>query len=207
MEHLTLWLSFALVCLLGAMSPGPSLLIVTQHTLSGGRFHGMFAAWAHALGVGMYAVVTILGLHLVLEQNADLFRIITFLGAAYLAWLGIKALLSKEAGLFDLNKAKPTSLFAAGRDGILIAILNPKLVIFFTALFSQFLTVENQGLGFTTLVFTPFVIDGAWYTLVTLLLSMNKIFDLLKRHALIINKVCGALLLGLAMKVVINSLL
>ena len=48
---ITIWLSLLLICLLGAMSPGPSLAVVAKHSLSGGRWHGIVCAWAHACGM------------------------------------------------------------------------------------------------------------------------------------------------------------
>ena len=60
--ELTVWLSLLFVCLLGAMSPGPSLAMVIRHTLGGGPLKGITCAWAHALGIGVYALVTLAGL-------------------------------------------------------------------------------------------------------------------------------------------------
>ena len=48
---ISIWLSLLLICLLGAMLPGPSLAVVAKHSLSGGRWHGIVCAWAHACGV------------------------------------------------------------------------------------------------------------------------------------------------------------
>ncbi len=59
---LTVWLSLFTVCLLGAMSPGPSLAIVAKHSLAGGRVNGLATAWAHAFGIGIYAFITLIGL-------------------------------------------------------------------------------------------------------------------------------------------------
>lgn len=59
---LSVWLSLALVCMMGAMSPGPSLAVVLKHTLSGGMKNGMLAALSHGIGVGLYAAASLLGL-------------------------------------------------------------------------------------------------------------------------------------------------
>ena len=58
---LSLWLSLALVCMMGAMSPGPSLAVVLKHSLSGGMKNGMLAALSHGFGVGLYAAASLLG--------------------------------------------------------------------------------------------------------------------------------------------------
>ena len=59
---LAMWLSLLVVCLLGAMSPGPSLAIMVKHALSSSRTHALVAAWSHALGIGIYAAATVVGL-------------------------------------------------------------------------------------------------------------------------------------------------
>ena len=58
----TTWLTVASICLLGAMSPGPSLAVVLKQTLSGGRKTGLFAAITHGLGIGLYALLCISGI-------------------------------------------------------------------------------------------------------------------------------------------------
>ena len=89
------WLSLVAICCLGAMSPGPSLAMVVRHTLGGSRAKGIVCAWAHSLGIGFYALVTLLGLAVVLKKAPVVFNGIAILGALYLAYLGIQALRSK----------------------------------------------------------------------------------------------------------------
>lgn len=62
-----------------------------------GAKNGLATAWAHALGIGLYALFTILGLAILLHQFPLVFKIITYAGAAYLAWLGVNAIQSKVA--------------------------------------------------------------------------------------------------------------
>ncbi len=85
----TTWMSLIAICILGAMSPGPSLVMVARHTLRGGRLHGIVTCWSHAVGIGIYALLTILGLAVLIQQSPMLFKILTFGGAFYLAIWGI----------------------------------------------------------------------------------------------------------------------
>jgi threonine/homoserine/homoserine lactone efflux protein len=73
----SVWLSLFAICLLGAMFPGPSLVMVSKHTLAGGRVNGLAAAWVHAIGIGIYALITIVGLAVVLQQSPILFKTIS----------------------------------------------------------------------------------------------------------------------------------
>lgn len=79
------WLSLFSICLLGAMSPGPSMAIVAKHSLAGGRINGFVTAWAHATGIGIYALITLVGLAALLHQSPVLFKGISYLGAAYIS--------------------------------------------------------------------------------------------------------------------------
>lgn len=201
----TLWLSLAAICAMGAMSPGPSLALVLRHTLGGGRFSGMIAAIFHAFGVGFYALLTVWGLGALITRFPLLFQLITWGGAAYLAWLGIKALRAGKAGALQPN-AITTTRGQAAKEGILVALGNPKLILFFVALLSQFVTSDMSALAKVIIVLTAMIIDGGWYVLVAAVLSHSKILPWLQQHAHWINRVTGVLLIALALRVVAGPL-
>lgn len=201
----SLWLSLAAVCAMGAMSPGPSLALVLRHTLGGGRLVGMTAALCHAGGVGAYALLTVLGLGALIAKSPALFQLITWAGAAYLAWLGIQALRAGGAGAMQQQGAV-TSNARAAKEGLLVALGNPKLIIFFIALLSQFVTPDMSLLGKILIVVTAMVIDGGWYVLVALALSHSRVLPWLQRRAHWINRITGVLLLALALRVVAGPL-
>lgn len=198
---LSVWMSLLVISLLGAMSPGPSLFVIVRHSLSGGRLHGIVAAWSHAFGVGCYALLTLLGLAAILQQSPRVFMFISYAGAIYLAWLGVKGLRAKGGVAAKLEKGQQTSVLAAARDGAMISLLNPKLALFFIALFSQFVAFGTDMLSRGIIVFTPFIIDGLWYTIMALLISSSGMVDILKRRAVLIDRVSGVVLLALAARV------
>ncbi|KXS38546.1 MAG: lysine exporter protein LysE/YggA [Halomonadaceae bacterium T82-2] len=200
---LTLWLSLAAVCAMGAMSPGPSLAMVLRHTLGGGRTPGVVAGISHALGVGLYALLTVWGLGAVISHEPVLFRIITWGGAAYLAWLGIKALQAGRGGALEAQAAVTDPLQAA-RDGVLVALGNPKLILFFVALLSQFVSPDMSWTGKALIVATATLIDGLWYVLVAVALSHSSVLPWLQARAHWINRLTGVLLLALALRVLIG---
>ncbi|OOF05071.1 lysine transporter LysE [Salinivibrio sp. MA440] len=199
---LTTWASLALVCMLGVMSPGPSLVVMAKHSLANSRLHGIVASWAHAFGVGLYALITMLGLAVIFKQSPILFTIIAYAGAAYLGWLGIKSLLSKGGVAAKLEAGKTASLSEAARDGAMISMLNPKLALFFIALFSQFVAVGSDLFSRSVIVLTPLLIDGLWYTLVAFLLSSPTIVDKIRHRGAWIDKLSGVVLIALAIRVV-----
>lgn len=198
---LTVWLSLFTICLLGAMSPGPSLAMIAKHSLAGGRFNGIVAAWSHAFGIGIYAFVTIIGLAVVLEQSPMLFKTISYLGAAYLIYLGVNALRSKGGVAAKLKAGNKVSLKQSAIEGLLLSLLSPKIALFFIALFSQYVALGNQLSNQIIIVGTPLIVDGLWYTLITLILSSPLIVDRIRAKATIIDKLSGIVLILLAVRV------
>jgi len=196
------WFSLLPVCLLGAMSPGPSLVVVVRHTLGGNRGNGIVCAWAHSIGIGFYALITLLGLAFLVKEAPLVFSGISIVGALFLAWLGIKALVSHGSFSSKLEKGESTSAIQAARDGLGISLFNPKILLFFLALFSQFVAEAQNLSGKITIVLTPLVIDGLWYTLVALSLSHPWVLPRLKRNAVVIDRLTGVALILLAIRMV-----
>jgi len=196
------WLSLCAICCAGAVSPGPSLAVVLRHTMAGGRGHGIVTGLCHAVGVGLWALATVAGLSLLVVQSPGLHLALTWIGAGYLAWLGIRALRSAGQAPLALSSDPAGSVWRAGLDGFMISLLNPKLAVFFLALFSQFVTPDLAPAGQALMVATAAVIDGAWYSLVALLLSGPALLSRLGRRAQLIDRVTGVILLLLALRVV-----
>ncbi len=198
---LMLWLSLLLICVLGAMSPGPSLAVVLRQTVSNGRGHGILAGCAHALGVGLWAAMTVWGLGVLVNEYQPLYQLITWLGAGYLVWLGINALRLAATPDLQAGQGSRESYWQAARSGALISLLNPKLAVFFTALFSQFVTAGQALSDQLVLVLTASLVDGAWYTLVALLFSQPRLLEWLRRHLKRVEQLTGVVLIGLAVRV------
>lgn len=198
----SVWLSLVTICILGAMSPGPSLAVVAKNCLGGSWKNGVATAWAHAMGVGLYALASVLGLAIVLQHNPTLFKAIAYLGAGYLFWLGVNAVQSKGGVAAKLTAGSESSLLESARDGAMISMLNPKLALFFLALFSQFVAASNASQSRAVVVATPVLIDGLWYTVVSFLLTRPSILDTIKSRAVLVDRLTGLVLMGLALRVV-----
>ncbi|MCL1141401.1 LysE family translocator [Shewanella gaetbuli] len=200
----SVWLGLLAICCLGAMSPGPSLAMVLRHTLGGSRLHGIVCAWAHSVGIGVYALVTLLGLAVLLKTSPVLFNSIAVIGAIYLIWIGFQALTSKQGMQKKLQAGERTSLWVAARDGLAISLFNPKILIFFLALFSQFVLAAETLSGQAIIVLTPLVVDGLWYTLIAIVLSHSTILPKLRAQAVWIDRLSGIVLIGLGANVLLS---
>ncbi|MCF8057223.1 MAG: LysE family translocator [Desulfocapsa sp.] len=202
---LTDWLPLAAICILGAMSPGPSLAVVLRNTLAAGRSEGVKTALAHGTGVGIYAFAAAAGLAVVITGTPLLFLVIQWLGAFFLAYLGVKSITGHTA-LGELVQTEATTTQINGlRSGFLTAFLNPKLAIFFAALFSQFVSAE-AGLGEKIIMaITAALIDAGWYLFIALSLSHSRILSFLRCQTGLLNSVFGIVLLFLAVRILILS--
>ena len=202
---LTIWISLFTICLLGAMSPGPSLAMVAKHSLAGGRANGLATAWAHASGIALYALITLIGLAAVLQQSPLLFKVISYAGALYLAYLGYNALCSKGGIASKLEAGEKMSVWQSAREGLLISLTSPKIMLFFIALFSQFISVGSDASSSKAIIVaTPWLVDGLWYTLITFVLSSSLFLEKLRAQAKWIDRLSGLLLIALALKVFID---
>lgn len=194
------WFGLASVCFAGAASPGPSLAVVLGAVISGGRPHGFIAAWSHAAGVGLYAALTVLGISTVITLVPGLFRSIQILGALYLLWLAVKLLRSDGTAPEEQNRREARAAGAA-LDGFAVAFLNPKLAVFMLALFSQFVKPGASAATTALLIGTATIIDGLWYSTVTVLVGQERWLSALRARARTLDRVFGALIAAIALSI------
>ncbi len=188
------WLAVVAICSLGAISPGPSLAVVIKNTLSGGRINGIRCAIGHGCGVGLYAFLCVTGLAILITGSEILFRGLQFAGAGYLLWIAIKSLLSKPTQQSTDNEethAVDGNGFVAG---FLIAFFNPKIAVFFIALFSQFVSPDSVVIEKIIYASTAAIIDGLWYVIVAVAFSHGPWLSALKRNGYWLDRFFGVLL-------------
>ena len=200
------WFSVILACLLGAMSPGPSLIIIVNHTLSQGRIAGIIAALAHGITVGLFAFITASGLSLVIANNPMLFDAIQVFGGLFLLFLAVKLLFSPIKKEVDLVLAVRSSHWRAARDGFIIALINPKVLLFFTALFSQFVGTDTEIWEKVALGVIAGGVDALWYILIALVIGHTGTVIRFQRNSWLLDKIFSVLLFFMAWRVIVGLL-
>ena len=194
-----LWSQFAIVCLLGAMSPGPSLALIIRNSINFNRSSGIIASIAHGLGICLYATVTVIVLEFILRNSELIFFVIQICGSLFLIILGLTFVFKKnnenQIETFEIN----SSSFA---QGFIIAIINPKILIWFTAIYSQFIDINATFLNKTILVLTPSIIDTVWYSLVAILVTGYGLKEILNKNKFVIQKIIGILLILIAFSLI-----
>ena len=194
-----LWSQFAIVCLLGAMSPGPSLALIIRNSINYNRMSGILAAIAHGLGICVYATVTVIILEFILKNSETIFFVIQICGSLFLIILGLIFIFKKDNG----NQIEAYQIHSNSfAQGFIIAIINPKILIWFTAIYSQFIDINASLINKTILVLTPSIIDAIWYSLVAILVTGYGLKEILNKRKFIIQKIIGVLLILIAFSLI-----
>jgi threonine/homoserine/homoserine lactone efflux protein len=194
-----LWSQFAIVCLLGAMSPGPSLALIIRNSINFNRSSGIIASIAHGLGICLYATVTVIVLEFILRNSELIFFVIQICGSLFLIILGLIFVFKKNNENQIETYQVSSSSFV---QGFMIAIINPKILIWFTAIYSQFIDINASLLNKTILVLTPSIIDAIWYSLVAILVTGYGLKEILNKNKFIIQKIIGGLLILIAFSLI-----
>ena len=201
-------LSAFLVVVLGLfLIPGPAVILTTTRAIQGGRKVGIATGLGIATGDFIHTLFAAVGFSAILMTSAFAFNFIKIVGALYLLYMGIQAILAK-ASQTDTPKASTVSAGSAYRQGVLVEVLNPKTALFFLALFPQFV---NPEAGATVVQFLflgiIFVLLSITYTTI-LTIGVRPIGELMKRATGIGrwgSKIVGVIYIGLGLKVVFQS--
>ena len=195
------WLQFLAVCVAGAMSPGYSLVLVIRNSTKYNRLAGIMTATGHGLGMGIYAIFAVTGLIIILATNIYIFKSIQIAGIIFLFVFGILFIIQKNEQLLIENKQNSLNSFL---QGFSISILNPKILVWFSAVFSQFVKNDSTFLTNTILVITASTIDCIWYILVALIVTSYGFKDFFQKRINTIQKISGVVLVIISILLAIN---
>ena len=187
------------VFLLGAMSPGPSLMVVLRNTMIGGRKQGVMCALGHGLGFGLYAGLAVYGLIVVLEEAPAVFAGLQLVGSALLLWYGWSMWHTDHERLFNEDSASRAQGFG---EGFAIAFFNPKIALFLVAVLAQVLQPDMNLTSKAAVGLLGMLIDTLWYLIVALVLTGTPWLDRLKERATTIHRLTALVLWSFALSVV-----
>ena len=203
------WLSLAIICILGAFSPGPSLIVILSITASNGRNAGFFASFGHGLGVFIYALLSATGLSIILKTYSQLLIVVQVLGAFFLLYIGIRTIRSLFSKTGHSSPLLSNNIIANRFiDGFLIAIFNPKIAAFFLSLFSQFLVVGQTFIIHSGMALLAGTIDTLAYLAMVTLASTSIMLKFLSTYKKPVEVSFGLFLIilsiSLCFKIIIN---
>ncbi|MFA5927279.1 MAG: LysE family transporter [Patescibacteria group bacterium] len=207
MNYLPEFVTVVLIHLLAVMSPGPDFAMISRNSLVYSRKIGIYSALGLALGIMIHVTYSLVGIGFIISQSIILFSTIKLLGAAYLIWIGYKSLKAKpvQQSAERNSQSKVISRSNAIRMGLLTNALNPKVTLFFLALFTQVINpatplVLRIAYGLETSLMT-----FLWFSFVATVLSHRKIKERFQAVQHKAEKVFGALLFALGLKIALSK--
>tara|TARA_B100001057_G_scaffold176460_1_gene177229 strand:+ start:547 stop:1161 length:615 start_codon:yes stop_codon:yes gene_type:complete len=197
-----LFSQIVIVCLLGAMSPGPSMVVVLNNAIFKNKFNGILTALGHGVGIGIYAICAVIGIGLILKTNLFLFNLLKVFSIIFLLYLGVKAIYIKGNLDFSQNSIKSGS--KSFIQGLSISILNPKIFIWFLAIYSQFMSVNNDFILNLFLVLIASTVDALWYILLVIIVTSKSVIEFIKDKYLLAQRIIGIFFIIIALVLIIE---
>ena len=202
------WITIFSICLIGAVTPGPSLIIILYITNTKSLLSGVLASIGHGCGIFLYATISIFGINLLLQTVPFAIHTLQILGAFFLMFIGWKVLSFKSTENRKTDQYKlPNSLLESYIIGFTSSLINPKVIIFFTAVFSQFI---NQNYSLQTkfsMSLLAGTIDAFWYILASFSITLLTVQTYIKEKEKNIFMICGFTLILLSLYLMCNLLI
>ena len=201
-------LTIAVVHMLALISPGPDFAFITRQSLVYSRRTGVYTAIGIGLGILVHVAYSIVGIGYIIAQSMVVFTIVKLLGAAYLLFIGWKALKSKPSSTENnvlLEKQNELSPRAAVWMGFLTNALNAKASLFFLGLFTQVIRPETPFGWQLVYGLQMSFMTMAWFSFVTLTFTQPWFKQRILRYRHWLDRAFGAILIALGIKVALSS--
>ncbi len=204
------FLAYFSILFLATIIPGPSMLLALNHGANHGISKTIYSGLGNLIGNLLMALISLLGLGIILITSGVIFNIIKWIGVLYLVYIGLKMIFEPiepdENNIFETKQKlsrKNSRLFF---DGFFIAVGNAKGIIFFTALFPQFININNTSANEFIIVFITLgiVAFGCYMIYGVLGLKINKLFQLVSFRK-IFNRVTGSLMIGIGLTIAFSK--
>ncbi len=196
--------------LLGVMSPGPSFIFVAQRTLTTSRKHGLISALGLGTGAAIFAILSCLGLFVILEAAPFLYGALKIFGGLYLLFLAYRIWNSSKgddnakSSVIDNGSDNEISISASYFLGLMTQLSNPKTAIVIGSIIMAFLPTETPPYTFIIITVLMFLSDWTWYSIVVVALSTKRAQKAYNRFKKSINRVASGLLAFMGTKLAFN---
>lgn len=202
-------LVFITTVLIASGIPGPSMLLGLSHGMRYGFKNTAYTATGNMVASSIQAIVSIAGLGILIATSGTLFLMIKYIGAAYLIYLGIMLWKSPPWDMHGAEKAKQANKVSHKKlfyQGFIVAAGNPKAIVFFTALFPQFLNPEIASFSLYVFMVVTVAIS-AFICLMIYAVGGQKIGHFFKNANIskLINKITGGAFVGGGVAIIVSS--
>ncbi|PLX94271.1 MAG: lysine transporter LysE [Desulfuromonas sp.] len=207
MAYLGEFLTIAVIHLLAVASPGPDFAMVLRQSIVAGRTPALWTSLGIGIGILVHVAYCVLGLGLIISQSIMLFNVIKLVGACYLLYVGWKSLRAKPAEARTENGMDMPAPDAtqALRLGFLTNALNPKATLFFLSLFSVVINHDTPAVVQLGYGLYMSVATAVWFCGLSLFLTQQRVRNLFTRFGHWAERVMGAMLITLGLKLALTS--
>ncbi len=209
MSSIAILLSIVGTVLIGAMSPGPSFVLVSHTAIIRSRKAGLAAALGMGIGGAIFALLALAGLHALLVRVEWAYLLFKLFGGAYLAYLGVRIWRGASLPLpleqaVSVDQGAPAwKSFAVG---LATQLSNPKTALVYGSIFAAFLPAPPERWLFTALPLGVFLVEAGWYVAVALVFSADRPRAAYGRVKYIVDRVAGAVLVGLGLRLILDAM-
>ena len=202
----TLILVITISCL-GMISPGPDFFLVLKNSLSYNRKMALMTCLGVISAIAIHMSYCVAGIAVLIITTPWLYNALRYAGAAYLLWIGIKALLAKNSGATYVTKQSQQlniTAKAAFMQGLLCNLLNPKATLFFLAIFTQLLNAHSTIMDKLLVAFIIWFEALLWWPLVVFIFQTQVVQRRYFKLQAIIDKLLGMILIVNGVKVALG---
>ena len=193
--------TFLPIAVLLTIAPGPATALVVRNALRAGWRSAVLTVAGNEVGVVVWALLSVLGISALVAASEVAYLALKLVGACVLIWIGVQSL--RRSGEPVEARASSTAPF---RDGVITSLSNPKLAVFFVALFPQFIDAGAPVLPATLLMAAMLAIfDFAWYTALAVMVSSAHRSFVRSSFGRWVERTTGAILIALGVRVAIEQ--
>lgn len=189
---------------LGMISPGPDFFLVLKNSLSYNRKIALMTCLGVISAIAIHMSYCVAGIAVLITATPWLYNALRYAGAAYLLWIGVKALLAKSNGTAYVSKQAlelNVTAKAAFMQGLLCNLLNPKATLFFLAIFTQLLNASSTMVDKLVVAFIIWLEAAIWWPMVVFVFQTQIVQRRYFKLQVIIDKLLGVILIVLGVKV------
>lgn len=207
MQYLSEFIMIATIHFLALVSPGPDFAMIARNSFLYSKRIGIYSAVGLSLGMMAHISYTILGIGFLIAKSILLFSVIKFIGALYLIYIGVKAFRrSPDAALCEAKSEKRNiGDIDAIKMGFFTNILNPKVTLFFLSLFTQFIDPKTPLTVEIIYAAEMVMMTFLWFSFVAITLSRKEIKEKFSSMKDGIEKIFGAVLILLGIRVALSN--
>jgi threonine/homoserine/homoserine lactone efflux protein len=205
------FVAFVAVTALLIIIPGPDMALVTRSAIRVGRRGASATAFGVGIGSVAWGLASALGVAVLLERSALAFMTLKLIGAAYLVWLGVRALLthaesgSSQDGDSGRTAVEQTRVSASFLQGVIGNLLNPKAGVIFVTVFPQFIRAGDSPWRGVLMLIAYEVMILAWLHLYGSLIARSARGATARWARALINRIAGVVLIGLGARVALET--